>query len=202
MSGASVRLAVLGVIAGCLVMAAAGTADAGDTQQPADVLGGLLGAFGGAQRHDPVDFHTLVSLLPASLNGMQRGTPRGSANQAMGIKATSAEVDFQGTNGARINVSIKDATAFSGLAGFAEMANATESEQGEDYEKNATVRGRKVHEKWTASDRHGELSLILAQRFGVDITGSGVGMDALERALAQIDLGKLESMKDANPQAQ
>jgi hypothetical protein len=206
MSAAHTRLAILCVIAGCAALAAAGTSAADTQQQATDAVGGLLGALGnslgGAQRHDPVDFHTLVSLLPASLKGMQRGTPRGSANQAMGIKTTSAEVDFQGASGARINVSIKDATAFSGIAGLAEMANGTESEQGNDYEKNATVSGRSVHEKWTASDRHAELSLILAQRFGVDITGDGVGMEALESALAGIDLGKLESMKDANPRQQ
>lgn len=206
MSGARTSLVVLGVIAGFVAMAAAGAPDTANSQQATDSVGGLLGALGNslgaAQRHDAVDFHTLVALLPASLKGMQRGTPRGSANQAMGIKATSAEVDFQGANAARINVSIKDATAFSAIAGLAEMANATEFEQGDDYEKNATVGGRNVHERWSASDRHGELSLILAQRFGVDITGYGVGMDALESTLAGIDLDKLESMKDANPRQQ
>jgi type II secretory pathway pseudopilin PulG len=206
MSGARSPRVVLGVIAALAAITAAGSSDAADTQQSTDAVGGFLSALGkslgGAQQHDPVDFHTLVSLLPPSLKGMQRGTPQGSANQAMGIKTTSAEVDFQGANDARINVSIKDATAFSGIAGLAEMANGTESEQGNNYEKNATVGGRNVHEKWSAADKHGELSLILVQRFGVDITGDGVGMDALERALAGIDLGKLESMKDANPRAQ
>lgn len=151
MSGARIRWAVLGAIAGLAAITATGNSDAADTQQSADALGGLLGALGNSQR-----------------------TRQGSANQAMGIKTSSAEVDFQGAHGARVNVSIKD----------------------------ATIGGRNVHEKWSASDKHGELSLILAQRFGVDITGYGVGMDALEAALARIDLGKLESMKDANPRAQ
>ncbi|HWG09939.1 MAG TPA: zinc ribbon domain-containing protein [Rhodanobacteraceae bacterium] len=183
-----------------------GTPDAADTQAAMNAAGGLLGAlghsFGGAHRHDPVDFHSLEALLPSSLSGMQRGTPRGEANQAMGLKATSTDVDFTGANNARINVSIKDATAVSGLAGMAEMANSEESEQGDNYEKNETIDGRSVHEKWDAQDRHGELSLLVGKRFGVDITGDNVGMDALKNALAQIDLGKLESMKDANPTAQ
>ncbi|WIG56315.1 MAG: hypothetical protein OJF61_002103 [Rhodanobacteraceae bacterium] len=183
-----------------------GAPDAQDTQQAMGAVGGLLGALGGslggAHRHDPADFHALESLLPAALPGMQRGTPRGEADQAMGIKTSAADVDFSGPGDARVSVSIKDATAFSGLAGVAEMANAQQSEQGDSYEKNETIGGRNVHEKWDAHYKHGELSLIVAKRYGVDVRGDNVDMDALKNALAQIDLGKLESMKDANPQAQ
>jgi hypothetical protein len=31
------------------------------------------------------------------------------------------------------------------------MANASESEQGDDYEKNETLGGRNAHEKWNTS---------------------------------------------------
>lgn len=184
---------------------ASGTPNAADTQQAVTAVGGLLsalgGSLGGANRHDPVDFHALEALLPASLSGMQTGTPKGSADDVVGIKTSAAEVDFTGPNDAHIHLSIKDATAISGLAGLAEMANAGQSEQGDSYEKNETVSGRTVHEKWDAASRHGELSMIVGQRFGVDVVGNNVGMDALKTALSQIDLGKLESMKDANPQA-
>lgn len=183
-----------------------GTPDAADTQQAMGAAVGLLGALGhslgGEHRHDPVDFHTLQGLLPSSLSGMQRGTPKGEANAALGIKSTSAEVDFAGDGNARINVSIQDASAVSGLAGLAEMVNSQQSEQGGSYEKSETLSGQSVHEKWDASTRHGELSLIVARRFGVDVTGDNVDMDVLKNALAQVDLGKLESMKDSNPAAQ
>ena len=179
--------------------------DAADTQQAMGAAGGLLGALagslGGAHRHDPVDFHTLESMLPSSLPGMQRGMPRGETNQAMSIKSSSAEVDFSGADNSRVNVSIKDATAVSGLAGLAAMADSTESEQGDSYEKNETIGGYSVHETWDASSKHGVLSLIVAKRYGVDVTGDRVGMDVLKNALGQVDLGKLEAMKDANPQA-
>jgi hypothetical protein len=42
----------------------------------------------------------------------------------------------------------------------------------------------------------------VAKRYGVDVSGDNVGMDALRRALGQVDLARLESMKDANPQPQ
>lgn len=182
-----------------------GIPNAADTQQAVTAVGGLLkalgGSLGGATRHDPVDFHTLEALLPSSLSGMQHAPPKGTADDVVGIKTTSADVDFNGPNDAHITVSIKDATAISGLAGLAEMANASETEQGDSYEKNETIAGHSVHEKWDAPSRHGELSLIVGGRFGVDVVGNNVSMDALKSALAQIDLGKLEAMKDANPQA-
>jgi Yip1 domain len=183
-----------------------GTPDAADTQQAVGAAGGLLSALGhslgGEHRHDPVDFHILQGLLPSSLAGMQRGTPKGEANAALGMKTSSAEVDFAGNGNARVSVSIKDASAISGLAGLAEMVQSQTSEQGGSYEKSETLSGQNVHEKWDASSRHGELSLIVAKRFGVDVTGNNVDMDVLKRALAQVDLGKLDSMKDANPTAQ
>jgi Yip1-like protein/zinc ribbon protein len=183
-----------------------GAPDAADTQQAVGAAGGLLSALGhslgGEHRHDPVDFHTLEGLLPSSLSGMQRSTPKGEGNAALGIKTTSAEVNFAGDGNKRINVSIKDASAISALAGLAEMVDSQESQQGGSYEKSEILSGQNVHEKWDASSRHGELSLIVAKRFGVDVSGDNVDMDVLKNALAQVDLGKLESMKDANPAAQ
>jgi len=180
--------------------------DAADTQQAMGAVGGLLGALGhslgGEHRHDPVDFHALQALLPASLSGMQRSTPKGEADAALGIKTTSAEVDFAGAGNTRINVSIKDASAISALAGLAEMVDSQQSEQGGSYEKSETLSGQNVHEKWDAASRHGELSLIVAKRFGVDVIGDNVDMGVLKNTLAQVDLGKLQSMKDANPAAQ
>ncbi len=172
-------------------------------QQGRNALGGLLsalsGSLGGAHRHDPVDFRVLETLLPASLPGMQRGTPEGTANQVMGIKATSTSVDFDGPGDAKVKVSINDAAALSGLAGFAEMARAQESEQGDSYERNEMIDGRSVHEEWDSSSRHGELSLLVARRYGVDVVGANVEMNVLKEALAEIGLRQLESMEGANP---
>ena len=182
-----------------------GTPDAADTQQAMGAAGGLLSALGhslavstGTTRWISTSCRDSCRSLPS----LQRGTPKVEANAALGIKTTSAEVDFTGNGNAHVNVSIKDASAISGLAGLAEMVQSQTSEQGGSYEKSENLSGQTVHEKWDASSRHGELSLIVGKRFGVDVTGDNVDMDVLKRALAQIDLGKLDSMKDANPTAQ
>lgn len=181
-----------------------GAPDAQDAQAAISAAGNLAGAMagslGGAHRHDPLDFHVLQSMLPMTVSDLTRGIPKGESSNAMGIKASGAQVDFTGAGNALVTVSIKDATAVSSLAGIAELADAQESEQGSDYEKNETLGGYRVHEKWDASSKHGELSLIVGKRFGVDVVGDNVDMDVLKGALAQIDLRKLEAMRDANPQ--
>lgn len=180
--------------------------NAADTQQALTAAGGLLGAMGrslgGAQRHAPVDFRTLVSLLPTRVPGLQRGTPAGAGDAAMGVKTTEATVDFRGPDGAQVRVLIKDVAAFSGVAGFAQLANQHESQQGNDYERNETLGGYRVHAVWEDASKSGRLSVLVGKRFAVDVNGYGVDMDLLRATLAQIDLGKLESMQDANPVAE
>jgi hypothetical protein len=57
-----------------------------------------------------------------------------------------------------------------------------------------------VHEKYDAPNKHGDLSIVLVKRYSVDISGQGVDMKALEQSLGQIDLARLESMKDVGAQ--
>jgi hypothetical protein len=81
------------------------------------------------------------------------------------------------------------------LAGSLIQTTTSESDSG--FEKDVSLGGRTVHEKYDARNKHGDLSVILAKRFSVDISGSGVDMPTLERCLGQVDLSRLESMKNA-----
>ena len=57
--------------------------------------------------------------------------------------------------------------------------------------------GHKVHEKYDRNSRHGEVSILVARRFAVDVSGDNVSIEDLERALSTVDLSALEAMKDA-----
>ncbi len=184
-----------------------GMPDATDTQTAVGAAGGLMsalgGALGGSHRVTPVDFRTLQTLLPPSLSGMQRGAAQGSDGQGMGIKTSSAEADYSGADNARIHLTISDVSGVSGLIGMAGgLAQTTDAQTATGYEKDVTIDGHSVHEKYDSASKHGEMQLIVAQRYEVDLNGDNVDMDALQQALGQVDLARLESMKDANPQAQ
>ena len=180
------------------------TADATTPQDTGQAVGGLVaalgGALGGSHRVTPVDFQTLKGMLPASLAGMERTHASGEAKQGLGMQATNATGTYKGSDGSRLELTIADASAVSGLMDMAEsLPQTTNSESDSGYEKDVLLAGHKVHEKYDTPSRHAELHTIVAKRFAVELTGDGVDMTRLESALGAIDLGKLESLKDANP---
>jgi len=181
-----------------------GAGGAASQQDAGQAVGGLLsalgGALGGSHRVTPVDFQTLKGMLPPSLPGMERTNASGEAKQGLGMQSTHATGTYKGTDGASVELTIADASAVSGLMDLAEsLPQTTDSESDSGYEKDVILGGRKVHEKYNTRSRHGELQAIVAKRFAIDLTGEGVDMSKLESAFGTVDLGKLESMKDANP---
>jgi hypothetical protein len=169
----------------------------------AGVLAALGGAMAGSRRVDPVDFHTLKELLPDSLPGMQRTNAEAGTQGALGMKASSATADYQGQGGTRAQIKIVDASAVSGLlnvAGSMAASNTSESDTG--FEKDTTIDGRNVHEKYDNRSKHGELIAIVASRFSVSVTGDGVDVGTLEQYATLVNFSKLDAMKDAGVHAQ
>jgi Yip1 domain len=184
-----------------------GSAQASTAQSPLSAAGGLMtalgGALGGPHPVNTVDFKTLTSMLPASLPGMKRTSASGENQGALGVKASSAKADYQGSDGGSVHIEIADMSGISGLMDLAgSLVQNTTSESDSGYEKDVVIGGRSVHEKFEAHDRKGDLSVLVAKRYTVDISGTGVDMHSLEQSLGQIDLAHLESMKDAGAQAQ
>jgi Yip1 domain len=173
-------------------------------QDAGKAVGGLItalgGAMGGNHRVTPVDFQTLKAMLPEALPGMSRTHAAGEANQGLGMQATNATGTYRSADGATVELKISDASAVAGLMEMAEsLPSTTDSESDSGYEKDVQLGGHKVHEKYDTRSHHGELQTIVGKRFTVELTGEGVEMSKLESALGTVDLGKLESMKDANP---
>jgi hypothetical protein len=163
----------------------------------------LGGALGGSERVAAVDFHSLQALLPTSLPDMTRTRAQGSDQSALGVKTSSAVGDYQNNSGGHAKVTITDISAVAGLMDIANgLVGATHSESSSAYEKDTTISGRAVHEKYDAAAGTGEVDTVVAKRFDVDITGAKVDMPTLEHYLDSIDLSKLESMKSAGAGAQ
>lgn len=185
---------------------AAQPADAAqNAQSPMAATGGLLnalgGALGGPNRVATVDFNTLQGMLPAALPGMKRTSASGENQGALGVKTSSAKADYRADDGSTVHVEIADISGVSGLMDLAgSLIQNTTSQSDRGFERDVVLAGRSVHEKYDAPDKRGELSVVVAKRFSVDLTGSGVDMKSLEQSLTQIDLSRLESMKDVGAQ--
>jgi predicted nucleic acid-binding Zn ribbon protein len=185
----------------------ASAANSADAQSSVSAVGGLVtalgGALGGSHRVAVVDFKTLTAMLPSSLPGMTRTNAQGENQGAVGVKTSSAKADYQGDNGADVHIEISDISGVSGLMGLAgSLVQNTTSESASGFERDQDIGGRSVHEKYDAKAKKGDLSVIVAKRFEVDVAGDGVDMNTLEQSLGQVDLARLESMKEQGAQAQ
>ena len=175
------------------------------TQNIVQALGGLLNSLGAAMGGNtpvtPVDFRSLQALLPDSLPGLKRMNAGGANRQGMGVKGASAQAEYHGAGNQLIRVSIAD---ISGVSGVLDLADAlpkdTDAASDEGYEKDVTIGGRSMHEKYTKAGQQSSLGVIVARRFDVEVEGTAVTMDAVHDAMSRVDLKRLESMKSQGVQ--
>jgi len=185
--------------AGKKAEAAAAKGDVGAAMGAAmSALGGLAGAAGGGT-YEPVDFRKLKEALPQELAGFEKGESSGEKNNAFGIAVSEAKQSFRTADG---NKQVRfEVTDPGSLAGPFALANVwmnveIDKETGDGYEKTSTVGGRKVHEKWSKGDKHGEVHVIVGNRFMVEVDARGVEMADIKALIGKVDFSKLEAMKE------
>ena len=146
---------------------------------------------------EPVDFRELKALLPAGIGAMKRVSSEGEKGGGFGIVVAHAEGRYEG-DGGNIELKITDPGNLSGFAAMAAMWMNMELDKETDtgYEKTGTANGRRFHEKYDKSAKSGEYTVVVGNRFMVEINGHGVDMATMKKAVDQINLAKLESMKD------
>ncbi len=158
----------------------------------------VSGAANSGKKVETVDFKELKALLPESLPGMKRTNATGEKTAAMGMQISNAEGSYSADNGGSMTVKITDIGSMTGLAGMAVYAWATvavDRESDTGYEKTSTIGGYKSHEKYDNSSKSGEVSVLVGDRFVVEVNGNNVAMDAIKGTIGKVDLGKLNGMK-------
>jgi hypothetical protein len=147
---------------------------------------------------DPVDFRKLKELLPEEIAGLKRSESSGSKEGAMGFTISRAEASYSGESDASMQLEILDT---GGIAGVATMALAAwtmadidkETETG--YEKTTKLEGYKAFEKYNSQDKSGELNVLVADRYVVNVSGNNVSVEQLKSVLGKLDLDKLGELK-------
>lgn len=187
--------------AGKKAEAAAAKGDVGAAMGEAmKALGGLAGAAGTATggSYEPVDFRKLKELLPQELAGFEKGDSSGEKNNAFGISVSEAKQSFRTADGSKsVRFEITDPGTLAGPFALANMWMNVDidKESSSGYEKTSTVGGRKLHEKWNKDGKHGEVHLVVGNRFMVEIDARGVEMADIKSLISKIDVAKLEAMK-------
>lgn len=189
---------------------------AGDFARAADAMKESAEEMAEAAREgvtvEPVDFRRLRDLLPESVAGMARENAGGETSGAMGMRISKAEATYRydetvGSGDRRrpgsIGITITDAGALGGLgtmgiAAWAAVEIDRESDRG--YERTTEHGGHPAHEKFERTGEgelgRGEMQVMVAKRFIVEVRGSRVTMEQVKDAMGSIDLDALVEMKD------
>lgn len=165
----------------------------------AESLGFILG---GGRRVDPIGIDQLKPFVPETFLGMKRTSSNAEKNGIAGFMVSKAEAIYADGSGKNVTLAISDTGGASGLVGLASWASLQGEQENDDrYERVTKVNGRLVHEQ--GSKRAGgrnEFGIILGERFVVSASGNGVELNELKSAVSNLDLGKLESMKEVGVQ--
>ena len=147
---------------------------------------------------DPIDFRKLKELLPETVEGLSKKESSGEKNGAMGFTISRAEARYSGDGDASAHVEIFDT---GGVAGISTMALAAwsmadiDKETATGYEKTTKLEGYKGYEKYDNQNKSGELNVLVADRFVVNVNGNNLSVDQLKSILGAIDLDKLSGLK-------
>ncbi|MEQ9503662.1 MAG: hypothetical protein RIT81_42800 [Deltaproteobacteria bacterium] len=147
---------------------------------------------------EPVNFRELKKMLPDEAAGLKRTNAKGEKAGAMGMKISNAEGKYE-ADGKRLTVKIID---MGSMKGFAAMAAAgwamaeIDRESDDGYERTSKIDGHKSYEKWSSKTMRGQVKLILADRFMVEVEGRKVPMKDLLATAKGLPLDDLVDMKD------
>jgi hypothetical protein len=169
------------------------SAEANQGMPSAAAVGALVGAAVGGAGAAALPTDQLKAYLPETLGGLPRTGLSAERNAAMGFEVSEAQADYGDGAGRGLRLEINDTGGAKGLLALAAWANVESEKQWDGgYERAYRADGRMVHERWDGDS--GEYSVIVGNRFSVEISGQAASMDELKSALAAgVNLGGLEA---------
>ena len=153
-----------------------------------------LAAFG-AQK--PVGAGELKAMLPAEADGLRRTNARGEKTGAFGANVVQATGEYGDGEGPRVKIKITDLAAmgpFGALAGFGWMQTEVDSEGDHGYERTTTQGGFKTLEKYENATRAGTITVVVGNRFIVEIEGRDLDPAKLQACARAFDFAALEGL--------
>ena len=155
-------------------------------------------AMTGDQKPVPaVPFKSLEEVLPASFMNMKTEGPSGETATYGEWNYSSAKINFEGDNGIHADIEVLD-YAHIGLlyAPFQMLFNMKFSrEDSKGYEKSTKYGNYPAYEKWESAEKHMEITVLVGERFVVNVKSTGLDGSAAKDLLSKIDLNKLAGMK-------
>jgi len=175
----------------------------GDGQAQSAAMGKMMGAMAGSNGNvEALAPDQIKAFLPDNLGNLKRSSLSAERNSAMGMQISQASANYAADNGQHVTLEVSDTGGAKGFMSLAAaMAPEEEKQTDHGYEKTYSADGNLVHEEWDTQSKYGEYSVVVGKRFTVKANGNVDSIDQLKQAVASIDLGKLESLKDAGVKA-
>jgi len=178
--------------------AAEDTANGAAAQGMAQMMQGLSQMGQAANNGTPVqvvEYERLQELMP-QFPGWERSKITGSQKSMGTFSVSSAEADYK-KGDASIDLEINDTASVSMLLAPIMMFGANYSERSDEgYKKGIKLDGMTGMEEWRKDGGHGEVNLIVANRYIVHANGHGLESADVARQLVQaVNLQKLAALK-------
>ena len=143
----------------------------------------------------------LKGFVPETFGGLPRTASNAQKTGFAGLMVSKAEATYGDGAQKSITLEVSDSGGASGLVGLAGWAGMQEEKEDQyGSERTEKVGGRLTHQKISKNGGENEFGVVLGDRFMVSAKGRGVTFPELKAAVASLDLGKLESMKDVGVQ--
>lgn len=172
----------------------------GDYDDFSDNMKKLEDMMSGGEKVEVVNFRKLKELLPEELDDMKRTGFSGEKTNAFGINVSKSEGEYTSEdNNQKITITIMDMGSMKGLAGMTAFAWSwaeIDKESDDGFERTFEYKGHKAYEKYNTNYQDGEVQVLVAKRFMLEIKGSDTPMEKMHSALDEVNIGDLESMKD------
>lgn len=196
-SDASDTGSVLGGLSGNLNVPGVGSIDMGKLEQASQkmVAANERAKSGQATAIAP---KILVDMLPASLPGGLAQSNVESSGTSVGGMGTSKASATYGEGDNALELTISDLGAMGGLASLGSAFNVeSESQSGSVTERTGKIDGRLTTIRFDSERQNGSYSMIVGDRFNVEVDGNAGSIDALRAMANKVDISKLEAMSEA-----
>ncbi|WP_354068106.1 Yip1 family protein [Caulobacter sp. 1776] len=136
----------------------------------------------------------LKALLPDSVAGYSRSSVESSSSGSGDVSIVVATGEYQ-QNDHAFRLEITDLGPIGAMSALASGMGAHSSKETADgYEKVATIDGRLTSEEWSRGSNSGKYSVVIADRFSVQASGSAANVDDLKQAVRAVDANRLEGL--------
>lgn len=170
----------------------------GDQQASAAAALEAMGtAFSGGKKVEPLSVEEVKQFVPETFAGMPRTSQSAERSGVATLMVTTAKATYGGSD-KQVRLEVTDAGGAGAMMGLASWMGALNMEREDDNgaERTRKEGNRVVHERMSKKGGDNEYSVVVGDRFIVKAVGTGVDLGGLKTGVGNLNLARLESLKD------